>query len=196
MNCWNPILLHLTNPNRRRADAFFTKKEIELQVSTAAVRELREKTGAGIMNCKKALLETDGNMEKAAEVLNQRGLALARKKADRTANQGVIEAYVHQGGQIGAIVEVNCETDFVARTDEFKELAHSLALQIVAMSPQFISQEEIPPEADTDPQAACLLLQPFIRDPDKTIQDIITETIAKVGENVKVRRFTRFELGY
>lgn len=196
MNCWNPILLHLTNPNRRRADAFFTKKEIELQVSTTAVRELREKTGAGIMNCKKALLETDGNMEKAAEVLNQRGLALARKKADRTANQGVIEAYVHQGGQIGAIVEVNCETDFVARTDEFKELAHSLALQIVAMSPQFISPEEIPLEADTDPQAACLLLQPFIRDPDKTIQDIITETIAKVGENVKVRRFTRFELGY
>ncbi|MCK4331152.1 MAG: translation elongation factor Ts [Dehalococcoidia bacterium] len=167
-----------------------------MQVSTAAVRELREKTGAGIMNCKKALLETDGNMEKAAEVLNQRGLALARKKADRTANQGIIEAYVHQGGLIGAIVEVNCETDFVARTDEFKELAHSLVLQIVAMSPQFISQEEIPPEADTDPQAACLLLQPFIRDPDKTIQDIITETIAKVGENVKVRRFTRFELGY
>ena len=196
MNCWNPILLHLTNPNRRRADDFFTKKEIELQVSTAAVRELREKTGAGIMDCSKALLETDGNMERAAEVLNQRGLALARKKADRTANQGVIEAYVHQGGQIGAIVEVNCETDFVARTDEFKELAHSLVLQIVAMSPQFISQEEIPPEADTDPQAACLLLQPFIRDPDKTIQDIITETIAKVGENVKVRRFTRFELGY
>ena len=196
MNCWNPILLHLTNPNRRRADDFFTKKEIELQVSTAAVRELREKTGAGIMDCSKALLETDGNMERAAEVLNQRGLALARKKADRTANQGVIEAYVHQGGQIGAIVEVNCETDFVARTDEFKELAHSLVLQIVAMSPQFISQEEIPPEADTDPQAACLLLQPFIRDPGKTIQDIITEAVAKVGENIKVRRFTRFELGY
>ena len=203
--------MHLTKSNRRRVDAFFTEKETKLQVSTVAVKKLRERTGAGIisnrkfravytgagiMDCKKALLETDGNMEKAAEVLNQRGLALARKKADRTANQGIIEAYVHQGGQIGAIVEVNCETDFVARTDEFKELAHSLALQIVAMSPQFISQEEIPPRADTDPQAACLLLQPFIRDPDKTIQDIITETIAKVGENVKVRRFTRFELGY
>lgn len=188
--------MHLTKSNRRRVDAFFTEKETKLQVSTVAVKKLRERTGAGIMDCKKALLETDGNMEKAAEVLNQHGLALARKKADRTANQGIIEAYVHQGGQIGGIVEVNCETDFVARTNEFKELAHSLALQIVAMSPQFVSPEEMSPEAETDPQAACLLLQPFIRDPDKTIQDIITETIAKVGENIKVRRFTRFELGY
>lgn len=167
-----------------------------MQVSTAAVKELRERTGAGIIDCKKALLETKGDTEKAAEVLNQRGLALARKKADRAADQGIIEAYVHPGGQIAAMVEVNCETDFVARTNEFKELAHNLALQIAAMSPQFTSPEEIPPETDTDPQAACLLLQPFIKDPDKTIQDIITETIAKVGENIKVRRFTRFELGY
>lgn len=173
-----------------------TKKEMELQVSTTAVKELRERTGAGIMDCKKALLETEGDTEKAAEVLNQRGLALARKKADRAADQGIIEAYVHPGGQIAAMVEVNCETDFVARTNEFKELAHNLALQIAAMSPKFISPEEIPPETDTDHQAACLLLQPFIKDPDKTIQDIITETIAKVGENIKVRRFTRFELGY
>ncbi len=167
-----------------------------MQVSTAAVKELRERTGAGVMDCKKALIETEGSMEKAAEVLDQQGLASARKKAERIADQGIVETYVHQGGQIGAMVEVNCETDFVARTDEFKELAHNLALQIAAMSPQFISPEEIPSETDTDPQAACLLLQPFIKDPDKTIQDVITQTIAKVGENIIVRRFTRFELGY
>jgi len=167
-----------------------------LQVSTAAVKELREITGAGVIDCKKALIETEGNMEKAVGVLDQQGLASARKKAERVADQGIVETYVHQGGQIGAMVEVNCETDFVARTDEFKELAHNLALQIAAMSPQFISPEEIPSETDTDPQAACLLLQPFIKDPDKTIQDVITQTIAKVGENIIVRRFTRFELGY
>lgn len=167
-----------------------------MQVSTAAVKELREITGAGVIDCKKALIETEGNMEKAVGVLDQQGLASARKKAERVADQGIVETYVHQGGQIGAMVEVNCETDFVARTDEFKELAHNLALQIAAMSPQFISPEEIPSETDTDPQAACLLLQPFIKDPDKTIQDVITQTIAKVGENIIVRRFTRFELGY
>jgi elongation factor Ts len=167
-----------------------------LQVSTTTIKELREKTGAGIIDCKKALLKAEGNMEKAAEILNQHGLALARKKADRVADQGIIEAYIHQGGQIAALIEVNCETDFVARTDEFKELAHNLALQIAAMSPQFISPEDMPQETDTDPQIACLLLQPFIKDLNKTVQDIITETIAKVGENIKIRRFVRFELGY
>jgi elongation factor Ts len=167
-----------------------------LQVPTAAVKELRERTGAGVIDCKKALLEANGDIEKATEILNQHGLALARKKANRTADQGIIEAYVHPGGRIAAMVEVNCETDFVARTDEFKELAHNLTLQIAAMSPQYISPEDIQSEADTDPQIACLLLQPYIKDPNKTVQDIITETIAKVGENIKVRRFTRFELGY
>lgn len=167
-----------------------------MQVSTTTIKELREKTGAGIIDCKKALLEAEGNMEKAAEILNQHGLALARKKADRVADQGIIEAYIHQGGQIAALIEVNCETDFVARTDEFKELAHNLALQIAAMSPQFISPEDMPQETDTDPQIACLLLQPFIKDLNKTVQDIITETIVKVGENIKIRRFVRFELGY
>ncbi|MCX6009984.1 MAG: translation elongation factor Ts [Chloroflexi bacterium] len=167
-----------------------------MQVSTTAIKELRKKTGAGVIDCKKALLEAEGSLEKAAEILNQHGLALARKKADRAADQGIIEAYVHQGGRIAALIEVNCETDFVARTDEFKELAHNLALQIAAMSPQFISPEDMPQETDTDPQIACLLLQPFIKDPNKTIQDIITETIAKVGENIKIRRFVRFELGY
>ncbi|MBM4447319.1 MAG: elongation factor Ts [Chloroflexi bacterium] len=167
-----------------------------MQVSTTAIKELRGKTGAGVIDCKKALLEAEGNLEKAADILNQRGLALARKKADRAADQGIIEAYVHQGGQIAALIEINCETDFVSRTDEFKELAHDLALQITAMSPRFISPEDMPQETDTDLQTACLLLQPFIKDPNKTVQDIITETIAKVGENIKIRRFVRFELGY
>jgi elongation factor Ts len=169
-----------------------------LQVSTTTIKDLREKTGAGVMDCKKALLEAEGNLEKAIEILNQRGIALARKKAEHVADQGVIEAYVHPGGRIGVLVEVNCETDFVARTDEFKELAHNLALQIAAMCPQFISPEDIAQETETDEDAktTCLLLQPYIKDPEKTVQDIVTETIAKVGENIKVRRFIRFELGY
>jgi len=179
-----------------------------LQVSTTAIKDLREKTGAGVMDCKKALLEAEGNLEKAIEILNQRGIALARKKAERVADQGIIEAYVHPGGRIGVLVEVNCETDFVARTDEFKDLAHNLALQIAAMCPQFISPEDMAQEAETEAEAetetdadadaktACLLLQPYIKEPDKTVQDIVTETIAKVGENIKVRRFIRFELGY
>ncbi|MBM3118390.1 MAG: elongation factor Ts [Chloroflexi bacterium] len=167
-----------------------------MQVSTTTIKELREKTGAGVIDCKNALLEAEGNIIKAAEILNERGLALARKKANRAADQGIIEAYVHPGGQIATLVEVNCESDFVARTDEFKELAHNLALQIAAMSPQFISPDDMSQEADSDPKETCLLLQPFIKDPNKSIQDIITETIAKVGENIKVRRFVRFELGY
>jgi elongation factor Ts len=169
-----------------------------LQVSTTTIKDLREKTGAGVMDCKKALLEAEGNLEKAIEILNQRGIALASKKAERVADQGVIEAYIHPGGRIGVLVEVNCETDFVARTDEFKELAHNLALQIAAMCPQFISPEDIAQETETDEDAktTCLLLQPYIKDPEKTVQDIVTETIAKVGENIKVRRFIRFELGY
>jgi len=166
-----------------------------LEVPIEVIKELRERTGAGVIDCKNALVETKGDLEKANEILNQRGIALAQKKADRTAEQGLIECYVHPGGRIGVIVEVNCETDFVARTNEFGELAHDLALQVAAMSPECVSQGELPPEADSDPQTACLLLQPFIKDPTKTIQDIITETIAKVGENIKVRRFTRFELG-
>lgn len=171
-----------------------------MQVSTTAIKDLRDKTGAGVMDCKKALLEAKGDLEKAIEILNQRGIALALKKAERVADQGVIEAYIHPGGRIGVLVEVNCETDFVARTDEFKDLAHNLALQIAAMCPQFISPEEMAQETeketDTDAKTACLLLQPYIKDPDKTVQDIVTETISKVGENIKVRRFIRFELGY
>jgi len=167
----------------------------EMKVPTSSIREMRDRCGAGIMDCRKALLEAGGDMEKALQVLRQQSLFQAEKKAKRSVSDGVIEAYIHAGGRIGAMVEVNCETDFVARTDEFKELAHNLAMQVAAMCPEFISSEEISEGADIDPQAACLLLQPYIKDPQKSIQDIITETIAKVGENIKVSRFARFELG-
>ena len=160
------------------------------------IKELREQSGAGIMDCRNTLLVAEGDMDKALQILKENGLLKAKKKAERATSQGLVEAYVHAGGRIGAMVELNCETDFVARTDEFRELAHCLAMQVAAMSPQFISEEGIPEEAgDVDPKAACLLLQPYIKDPTMTIQDVIVEAVAKVGENIKVGRFTRFELG-
>ena len=167
----------------------------KLKISTAGIKELREQSGAGIMNCRNALLEAKGDMEKALQILRQQGLLQAQKKAGRSATEGIIKAYIHIGGHIGAMVELNCETDFVARTDEFKELAHHLAMQVAATGPRFVSREEVPEGADIEPETACLLLQPYIKDPDKTVQDIISETIAKVGENIKVNRFTRFEIG-
>jgi len=166
-----------------------------LKIPTAQIKELRDQTGAGIMDCRNALLETEGDREKALKVIEQRNLIRVQKKLGRTASQGVVEAYIHTAGRIGAMVELNCESDFVARTAEFKELAHNLAMQIAAQDPQFISSGEVSEGIDIEPKADCLLLQPYIRDPDKTIQDIITETIAKVGENIKVSRFARFELG-
>jgi len=147
------------------------------------------------MSCRNALIEASGDMEKAQQILKEKGILKAQKKLERSTTQGVIETYVHTGGRIGAMVEVSCETDFVARTDEFKELAHNLVMQVAAMPPQFISDDELPEGADVEPQADCLLLQPFIKDPSKTIQDIIIETIARLGENIKVARFARFELG-
>jgi len=166
-----------------------------VRIPTNRVRELRDQCGAGIMDCRKALLVAEGDMERALQIIKQQGLLRAKKKAERSTTQGVVEAYIHAGGRIGAMVEVNCETDFVARTEEFKELAHHLAMQVAAMSPQFISKEEAPEDDAIDPQTACLLLQPDIKDPGRTIQDTITETIAKVGENIKVSKFARFELG-
>ncbi len=165
-----------------------------MKIPTIKIKELRDESGAGVMDCRNALLEAKGDVVQALQILKQQSLLRVQKKAKRSATQGVIEAYVHTGGRIGAMVEVNCESDFVARTDEFKELAHHLAMQVAAIPPQFISGEELPEGADMEPQAVCLLLQPYIKDPDKTIQDIITETISKVGENIKVSRFTRFEL--
>ena len=166
-----------------------------MQIPTSRIKELREQSGAGIMDCRNALLKVEGDIAKAIEILKEQGVLKAEKKAERSTTQGTIEAYVHAGGRIGAMVELSCETDFVARTDEFKELAHNLAMQIAAMQPQFISSEEVPEEAEVEHNAACLLLQPFIKDTSKTVQDTIVETIAKVGENIRVRRFARFELG-
>jgi len=166
-----------------------------MEVKTDKIKELREKSGAGVMACRGALLEAEGDILKALECLRQKGLVQAKKKAERVAKQGLITSYIHSGGKIGAMIEVNCETDFVARTGEFKELAHNLAMQVAALAPQYIAKEEMPEGADVEPQVACLLLQAYIKEPEKTIQDVITETIAKVGENIKVSRFARFELG-
>jgi elongation factor Ts len=147
------------------------------------------------MECRDALINSEGDLEKAAQTLKEKGLLKAEKKANRETTQGLIEAYIHAGGRVGALVELNCETDFVAKTDEFKALAHDLAMQVTAMSPEFIREEDIPKGTDAESQTACLLLQPFIKDPDRTIQELVVETIAKTGENIKVGRFTRFELG-
>ena len=148
------------------------------------------------MECRNVLLEVEGDMARAAQILKERGVLKAEKKAERVTTQGLVGAYIHTGGRIGAMIEVNCETDFVARTDEFKELVHNLAMQVVAQAPQFITAEEIPEDADdVEPEVACLLLQPYIKDPTMTVKDIIVEAIAKVGENIKVGRFSRFELG-
>ena len=147
------------------------------------------------MSCRNALIEASGDIEKAQQILKEKGILKAQTKLERSTTQGVIETYVHTGGRIGAMVEVNCETDFVTRTDEFKELAHNLVMQVAAMPPQFISDDEVPEGTDVEPQVDCLLLQPFIKDPSKTIQDTIVETIARLGENIKVARFARFELG-
>jgi len=166
-----------------------------VQISTDKVKELRDQSGAGIMECRNALVKTEGNIQQAIEILKQQSLLKVEKKKTRTASQGLVEAYIHAGGRIGAIIELNCETDFVARTDEFKKLAHELAMQVTAQDPQFVSAEEAPEGVEGGPQAACLLLQPYIRDPSLTIQDIINQTIAKVGENIKVGKFTRFALG-
>jgi elongation factor Ts len=166
-----------------------------MKITTESVKEVRSRTNAGILACKNALLEAGGDVGKAIEALKRRGVAIAEKKKERIVTDGIIEAYIHHTKQIGAIVELNCETDFVARTDEFRELARNLAMQVVAISPQFISLEEMPSETEMDPQIVCLLSQPFIKEPDKTVQEIITGTIAKVGENIKVRRFARFKLG-
>lgn len=166
-----------------------------MPVSANDVKLLREQTGAGVMECKRALEEADGNFEKAKQLLKEWGAARAEKRAAREASQGLVEAYIHAGGRIGVLVEVNCETDFVARTETFKDLAHDLAMQVAATNPVALSQEDLPEGAEGDPKDLCLLLQPFIKDPSRTVQDVIKEAIAKTGENIRVRRFVRYELG-
>jgi elongation factor Ts len=166
-----------------------------MAVSADTVKKLRDLTGAGMLDCKKALEETGGDLEKAKEILRQRGIAIAEKKAAQETRQGLVEAYIHADGRLGALVELNCQTDFVARTDGFRALAHDLAMQVAATDPQHIAPEELPAGSDGEPEELCLLVQPFIRDPSRTIQDLINDTIAKTGENIRVRRFARFHLG-
>jgi elongation factor Ts len=159
-----------------------------VDISANTVKELREKTGAGIMDCKRALQDSNGNMDKATELLRQRGLATSSKVAGREAKQGLIESYIHTGGRIGALVEVNCETDFVARTDEFRTLAREIAMQVASMNPTTVGSME-------EDDGEGLLSQEYIRDSRKTIRDLIKETIAQVRENIQVSRFMRFEVG-
>jgi elongation factor Ts len=194
-------------------------------VSASLVKELREKTGAGMMDCKKALEEANGDMERASELLREKGLAAAAKKAGRIASEGLVESYIHANGRIGVLVEVNCETDFVAKTDEFKGFVKDIAMQIAAANPGYVTREEVPTDElekekeilknqalnEGKPanivekmvegrinkyyQEVCLLEQSFIKDPDKTIENILQEKIVKIGENISIRRFARFELG-
>ena len=195
------------------------------EISANAVKELREKTGAGMMDCKKALAEAGGDFAKAEEVLRKKGLASAAKKAGRIASEGAVGSYIHMGGKIGVLVEVNCETDFVARNEAFQALVKDVAMQIAASNPLWVRREEVPadvvakeleiakaqmreqkkPEAiiekiaqgkvDKFYKEVCLLEQPFVKDDKKSVQEMITEQVSKIGENIQVRRFARFVLG-
>ncbi|MBP2073181.1 translation elongation factor Ts [Thermoanaerobacterium butyriciformans] len=194
-------------------------------ISAQQVKELRERTGAGMMDCKRALTDSNGNIEKAIDLLRERGLAAAAKKAGRTANEGLVDSYIHGGGRIGVLVEVNCETDFVANTDDFKSFVKEICMQIAAANPQYIKREDVPQEViekereilkaqslnEGKPQQVidkiiegrlekfykenCLLEQLYIRDDSKTVKDLLNELIAKLGENIIIRRFVRFERG-
>ncbi len=194
-------------------------------ITAEMVKDLRERTGAGMMDCKKALTETGGDMEKAIDFLREKGLAAAAKRAGRIAAEGVVEAYIHGGGRIGVLLELNCETDFVAKTDEFRALAKDLAMQVAAANPSYVRREEVPAEVISREREVlraqamnegkpahiaekmvegrlekffkenCLMEQAFIKDPDTTVTQLITAKIAKIGENISVRRFVRFQLG-
>jgi elongation factor Ts len=170
------------------------RQEDYLVASVDQIRALRNQTGAGIMDCKVALEQTQGDMEKAAEVLREQGFAQAAKRSDRETNQGAVQAYIHTGSRVGAIVELGCETDFVARTPEFQALAHDIAMQVAAMAPAYLDEGD--KEADDDRPAAqvCLLKQPFIKG-GSSVAEIVQEMAAKVGENVRVVRFSRLALG-
>jgi elongation factor Ts len=161
--------------------------------TTELIKELREKNGAGIMECKRAVEDALGDLSKAEQLIKERGLAKAAKKLEREANQGIVDSYIHAGGRIGAMVEVNCETDFVARNAEFKALVHEIAMQVAATNPSRISSKDASTNGSSDDVP--LLEQPYIRDSGKVIQDLVTEAIAKLGENIIIRRIARFELG-
>ena len=158
------------------------------------IKSLRELTGAGIMDCKDALEKTDGNQDKAVDLLRLNGFSQAAKRSGRDTTEGVVEAYIHTGGRVGALVELGCETDFVARTPEFRELAHNVAMQVAAMNPAYISEDDIAEDDNRPPAQVTLLLQPFIKNTSVQVGDIVQELAAKVGENVKVVRFRRLAL--
>jgi elongation factor Ts len=196
-----------------------------MAVTAAMVKELREKTGAGMLDCKKALEEANGDLTKAGELLREKGLAAAANKAGRLASEGLVESYIHGAGRVGVLVEINCETDFVAKTDQFKSFVRDIAMHIAAASPIYVRREEVPQEAidkekeilrnqalnEGKPEKIvdkmvegriskyyeeyCLLEQSFIKDPDKTIQTVLNEKISQIGENISIRRFVRFGLG-
>ena len=166
-----------------------------MEVTTEMVKALRMQTGAGIMDCKRALEQAEGNGQRAEEILKGHGLSAAMKKTARETREGLVEAYIHSGGRLGAVLELNCETDFVARTEEFKELAHDLAMQVAAMDPLYPDQHEVEGEETGPPGVVSLMDQPFIKDPSSTVREVVQEMMVKVGENIRVRRFTRYALG-
>ena len=166
-----------------------------MEVTTQMVKVLRERTGAGIMDCKRALEAAEGDGPRAEEILKEQGLSAALKKATRETREGLVEAYIHSGGRLGAVLELNCETDFVARTEEFKDLAHDLAMQVAAMAPLYPDLNEAEGEETGPPEVVSLMHQPFIKDPSSTVREVVQEMMAKVGENIRVRRFTRYALG-
>ena len=164
-------------------------------VTTALIRTLRDQTGAGIMDCKQALEGTNGDLDKAAEALRDKGLAGAAKRVGRATNEGVVEAYVHTGGRVGSIVELGCESDFVARTDEFREMAHDLAMQVAAMAPIYLSEEDMEEGEERPAAQVALLSQPFIKNSSSSVSELVQELAAKMGENVRVVRFQRLAVG-
>ena len=196
-----------------------------MEISASLVRDLREKTGAGIMDCKKALAETKLNFEAAVTYLREKGLASAAKRADKATSEGAVGSYIHAGGKVGVIVEVNCETDFVAKTDEFQFFVKDIAMHIAALNPLYVRREDVPqdvidkeisiyktqalesgkPEKVVEKmvdgkvekffQEVCLLEQSFVKDPDRTVKELLTATIAKLGENISIKRFARFKVG-
>ena len=166
-----------------------------MPVTAAQVKELRDKTGAGIMDSKRALEESAGDIAKAESILNAKGLASAAKKADRSTSEGLVVSYIHTGGRVGSMVELNCETDFVARTDEFRILGRNIAMQVAAMNPIYLDRASIPEDVEDVKDEELLIEQEYIRDSSMKITDLVKESIGKLGENIRIRRFSRFELG-
>lgn len=167
-----------------------------MTIKAEDIKRLRETTGAGFMDCKEALSKCSGDFEKAIAVLKEKGLKIAMKKSSRVAKAGLVHSYIHHDGRIGVLVEVNCETDFVARTDDFQKLVRDLALQIASTAPEYLKREDAPRgTSEEEIKELCLLEQPFIRDPSVSIKDCLTSVIAKIGENIVIRRFTRYQLG-